>query len=472
MLKRFSTNHALLCMILDGLMVMLALRLAYLVRPSMSSISDLIRDLTSPREIKLYVYFLLAVVWMAIFLLRNQYDPEKNLRVVDEVYGVIGSAAFSGVVIAGTLYLSDREMSRVLFLAFFVFSTTFCVSHRLLYRLVFRISRKKAVQERRVLIVGAGPVGRQIKERIELYKNLGYSVVGFVDDNSKLHDKFPGKILGTVQQVQQVVSTNKIDNVIIALPRSAYEKTTRLVVELHSKPVRLWVIPDYFHQALSQAKILDFAGFPLIDLRAPALSHFQRMVKRIFDLFVTIPLLIILSPLFLIVALLIAADSPGPIFYKSKRIKENGEIFGMIKFRTMKVDADKDLQQVMKVDESGVLTYKRPDDPRITKIGRVLRKYSLDELPQFINVLTGDMSLIGPRPELPELVDRYEPWQRKRFSVPQGISGWWQVNGRSDKPMHLNTEDDLYYIQNYSLGLDIQILLKTILVVIRGKGAF
>jgi lipopolysaccharide/colanic/teichoic acid biosynthesis glycosyltransferase len=153
-------------------------------------------------------------------------------------------------------------------------------------------------------------------------------------------------------------------------------------------------------------------------------------------------------------------------------MKENGEEFGMIKFRTMQVNADKQLQQIMQKDKDGNLVHKRPDDPRVTKIGKFLRKTSLDELPPLINIIKGDMSLIGPRPELPEMVSLYEPWQHKRFTVPQGVTGWWQVNGRSDKPMHLNTQDDLYYIQHYSIWLDLQILLKTILVVIRGKGAF
>jgi lipopolysaccharide/colanic/teichoic acid biosynthesis glycosyltransferase len=144
----------------------------------------------------------------------------------------------------------------------------------------------------------------------------------------------------------------------------------------------------------------------------------------------------------------------------------------MFKFRTMVADAENLRHTVETTDSEGQLIHKSDRDPRVTRVGRILRKTSMDELPQLLNILRGEMSLVGPRPELPYLVERYEPWQRKRFAVPQGITGWWQVNGRSDKPMHLNTEDDLYYVQNYSLLLDIQILFKTILVVLRGKGAF
>ena len=173
-----------------------------------------------------------------------------------------------------------------------------------------------------------------------------------------------------------------------------------------------------------------------------------------------------------LIAVLIKLDSPGPVFFKQERVGENGEIFVMYKFRTMSEDAEQRQAEVLSENEAGKIIHKMQDDPRLTHVGRVLRRYSLDELPQLVNVLKGEMSLVGPRPEMPWLVDRYDSWQRKRFAVPQGITGWWQINGRSDKPMHLNTEDDLYYVYNYSLWLDMQILLRTPLAVIRGKGAF
>ncbi|MCJ7432835.1 MAG: sugar transferase, partial [Anaerolineales bacterium] len=147
-------------------------------------------------------------------------------------------------------------------------------------------------------------------------------------------------------------------------------------------------------------------------------------------------------------------------------------VFKMYKFRTMLKGAEKMQAQVSQTDDSGNLIHKHKDDPRVTRVGRILRRYSLDELPQFFNVLRGTMSLVGPRPEMPSLVKNYQPWQRKRFSIPQGMTGWWQIHGRSDKPMHLHTEDDLYYIQNYSIWLDIEILIKTGWVVLRGKGAY
>ena len=172
------------------------------------------------------------------------------------------------------------------------------------------------------------------------------------------------------------------------------------------------------------------------------------------------------------ISLAIWLDDPGPVIFGQSRMGENGRVFKMYKFRTMHPGAENLLHKFEKLDDQGRLVHKSGNDPRVTRVGRFLRRASLDELPQLYNIIKGEMSLVGPRPELPELVNRYEPWQRQRFAAPQGMTGWWQINGRSDRPMHLHTEDDLYYIQHYSLPLDLFILLKTIVVVIQGKGAF
>jgi lipopolysaccharide/colanic/teichoic acid biosynthesis glycosyltransferase len=173
-----------------------------------------------------------------------------------------------------------------------------------------------------------------------------------------------------------------------------------------------------------------------------------------------------------LIVLAIVADSGRPALIRQQRVGENGRLFEMLKFRSMIVNVEASQPASPEKASGDAIVHKQPDDPRVTRLGRILRRFSLDELPQLFNVLVGDMSLVGPRPELPWLVDSYEPWQRKRFAVPQGITGWWQINGRSDRPMHLNTEDDLYYVYNYSLLLDILILIRTPLVVLRGEGAF
>jgi exopolysaccharide biosynthesis polyprenyl glycosylphosphotransferase len=232
------------------------------------------------------------------------------------------------------------------------------------------------------------------------------------------------------------------------------------------------VIPDYFSLALHKAKIDEIAGIPMLDLRAPALTDFQRLVKRVFDLIISLITLILILPVLGLIALAIHLDSRGTILYRQERVGENGRIFNMLKFRTMVSNADQLIHLAEWTDDHGNIIHKRSDDPRITRVGKFLRRFSLDELPQLINILKGEMSIVGPRPELPSLVEKYQPWQRTRFAVPQGLTGWWQINGRSDKPMHLNTEDDIFYVQNYSILLDLQIMLKTIWVVLKGQGAY
>jgi exopolysaccharide biosynthesis polyprenyl glycosylphosphotransferase len=210
----------------------------------------------------------------------------------------------------------------------------------------------------------------------------------------------------------------------------------------------------------------------IVPLHASALSRRQRLVKRIFDLGVTLLTLPVSLVIMGAIAVAIRLEGPGPILFRQNRVGERGEIFELLKFRTMILHAEEFRHLVEHYDDSGNLIHKSEHDPRVTRVGHYLRKTSLDELPQLFNVLQGKMSIVGPRPELPYLVDRYEPWQRKRFSVPPGLTCWWQVNGRSNRPMHLHTEDDLYYVENYSFSLDLKILFKTVAVVLRGKGAY
>jgi len=469
--KRFSIDFVIFSIFLDACLVGIALKIAYLIRPQMSILSSFINDLPTPPALPIYLYIVFPVIWVLVFLFFSVYDSNKNFRVTDELSSIFWSSLLASTVIAGLLFLSYREVSRILFLTFIVISIFLLTFYRLFFRVLYRNGLKGSVKARRILIAGAGQVGLQMEKKVNDFKNLGLEIVGYVDDNPKLlKSKLP--ILGTLSDTFFLVKQYQIDDVILALPRSAYEKANKLVGELHALPVRIWVIPDYFALALNRAVILEFAGLPMIDLRAPAINDYQRLGKRIFDLAIAVPAVILLSPFFLIISIWIRLDSRGPAFYTSDRIGENGKTFRMVKFRSMVTGAEKRLHEVARYDEKGNLIHKTPNDSRITHAGKFLRRTSMDELPQLFNVLKGDMSLVGPRPELPQLVEKYEPWQRKRFAVPQGMTGWWQVNGRSDKPMHLHTDEDLYYIQHYSIWLDLQILLKTVWVVLRRKGAY
>ncbi len=471
MIKRFSNNYAIFSILLDWLCITLALYIAILIRPYLGILGAWVRDYTVRPSLNIYLYFIFPLVWIGIFIMNRVYDPEKFLSLSEEMGAVLLNSIYAGIALSGLVYLSERGLSRILFITFLLISITLLVIHRFLYRIFIKDRTQGKGVLNRILIAGAGPVGIEFARKISLMKDIDYQIIGYLDDNINLNIS-GARIYGTLDNVKEVVNKYRINNIIIALPSRAHERITDFVSQVHTLPVRLWIIPDYFHLTLSQAKVTEFAGMPLIDLRSPALTYYQRLIKRVFDLLLCVLMLIVLTPVFLLIMLIIAIGSPGPVFYISERVKENGELFKMIKFRTMHINADQLLDQVAIKDKKGNTIYKRPDDPRLTRVGGFLRKTSLDELPQLINVLIGDMSLVGPRPELPQFVDRYELWQRKRFTIPQGMTGWWQVNGRSDKPMHLNTEDDIYYIQNYSIWLDLKIEAKTILVVLRAKGAY
>jgi exopolysaccharide biosynthesis polyprenyl glycosylphosphotransferase len=416
------------------------------------------------------VYLLVGLIWAGVFLILGVYDTARHHRVVDELQTVTVSVGLAGLVFAGALYFSFREISRLQALLFITLDWSLLLGFRLVARALLRLFRP-AVGARRVLVVGAGPVGQDAAGMIQQYAWAGLELVGFLDDKVPESPQDP-PILGRLEQAVQVVESQRVDEVVVALPLRAHRRLVETVLALQRTRASVRVVPDFFDLAFVRASLEDFGGMPLIGLREPALDPFQRAVKRALDLMLACVALLISLPIMALVALGIKLDSPGPVLFKQQRVGENGRLFWMYKFRSMVEDADAHVGDVIKTNEDGALLYKRQDDPRVTRIGRIIRRLSLDELPQFFNVLKGEMSLVGPRPELPWLVEEYEDWQCKRFAVPQGITGWWQVNGRSDKPMHLHTEEDLYYIQHYSLLLDLQILWRTLGAVLRSRGAY
>ncbi len=467
MLRRFSTNFALLSIFLDGLSVVLSLQVAALIRPWMNQFK-VFDKVPLPFQVPVELFLIFPIIWLLIFISLSIYDGKKFLRVVDEFSAVSLAVFIASISSAGILYLSFREVSRALFVVFVILSYVLLISWRLVIRMYFRRQKTTPEGKRRVLIIGAGTLGQRILTQIKSSYTVNLEFIGFVDDG--LPD-VPG-CMGGKTEIIDIVKKERISDVIIALPYSAYPDMAAIVQSLDKEPVRLWVALGFFDLALYRTGIEDFAGIPMLDLRASAIDDYQRMIKRIFDIVLSTVGLILISPLLIMITLAIVLDDGRPILFRQKRVGENGSIFSMLKFRTMVKNAEELKNLVEKVDADGNLIHKTRHDPRITRVGRVLRRFSLDELPQLINILNGTMSLVGPRPEMPYLVDRYQPWQRKRFAVPPGLTGWWQVNGRSDRPMHLHTEDDLYYIQNYSIWLDIQILVRTVWVVLIGRGSY
>ena len=420
-------------------------------------------------------YLLITFSWLISLMFSGAYDPQRALRWFNEVSRIIMAGLLATVVAAGALYFTFRDVSRLQFFYIFVVTLGSLLAHRAALRLIYRlVGKTRPGSLARVLIAGAGDLGQRVAHVILDHSRWGFNLVGFLDDDdAKQGTTYNGaKVLGRIFEVKKYVTERQVDEVWIALPVWAFDRLNLILTELEKLPVRIKVVPDYFSLAMVQAKAEILGGIPIIGLREPVIEGLPRMVKRGFDVVIGSLLLLLAIPPMLVIAIAIRLDSSGPLIFRQERVGENGRLFGMYKFRTMVADAEEQQELVnIQIEEDEIL-HKRPDDPRVTKVGHFLRRYSLDELPQLMNVLRGDMSLVGPRPEMPWLVERYESWQRKRFAVPQGITGWWQINGRSDKPMHLNPEDDLYYVYHYSLWLDIQILLKTPFAVIRGVGAF
>ena len=472
MLRQISRNLTLFLFASDLLLTMLALRLAKILR------LHLPYGLATTEEylkFPLNVYIAVAVVWATVFVVIPVYDPKRTYRAIDQFQLTAMAVGVATLVFAGVAYFFFRELSRVLFLYFFLLDLFFLMGLRGVVRGVFRVANPGWPAPRtNVLILGAGQVGKRLALMLKDYAWYGVKVIGFLDDNPARAREVTGlaPYLGKLDEVTKLVEENRIDDVIFALPLRAHNKLVTLVHELNASPVQVRVVPDLFELSFTRTSIDDFEGIPMVGLRDPVITPFQHLVKRGFDLLVGSITLLLVSPIMALVALAIKFDSPGGIIFSQERVGENGKHFMMYKFRSMEANADERRHEVITYTKTGEVLHKQKNDPRVTRIGKFIRRTSLDELPQLINVLKGDMSLVGPRPEMPWLVDLYEPWQYKRFAVPQGITGWWQVNGRSDKPMHLHIEEDLYYIQNYSLLLDIQILWRTASAVLKRSGAF
>lgn len=469
MLRRFSINFAIFSMFLDFVCVVSSLSLSYTIRPWLNSLS-FIRPIPDTIDWPYALFILFPIFSVGIFSIFSIYDGRKNWRVVDE-FAILSVATFiSSICLAGILYLTYREVSRAAFIVFVFISYVLYLTWRCIARFAFRMQKYLPDSVRRIVIVGAGSLGQSVRKQLE--ETPTNHLVGFVDDEEDQYKQNGLTLLGKVSDLDVVIEKYNISDVIMALPHSMYQMMYSAVNRISEAPVKVWVALGFFDLALYKTGIEDFAGIPMIDLRAPALSEYQRFIKRIFDVVFAILMLIPALPIMAIIALTIVLGSGRPVFFCQKRIGENGRLFDVYKFRTMVKDAENLRDHVERIDGEGNVIHKTGDDPRITRVGRILRRLSLDELPQLVNVLAGTMSIVGPRPELPHLVEKYQSWQRKRFAVPPGITGWWQVNGRSDRIMHLHTEDDLYYINNYSLWLDFLILLRTVWTVILGKGAY
>ncbi len=427
-------------------------------------------DWLTPRE-----YLIVAVVWAFFLRFAKVYDHRRVMRVVDEARALVpGVLIATGALFAAFFILKVEFLSRMLFVYFVLIDLALLVNLRWLLKLAVRRTRLTTANRRRVLIVGAGPVGDRVSQLIIERPWSGYQVVGFVDDRPDLEgEELNGRtVLGTCDDLPDVIARHNVDEVLVALPMRAHDRIRHIVQDLEDLHVHIRLVPDVFSMVRGRAATEDMWGIPLISVRAPLITGFDRIVKRVFDLALATITLIVMAPVMAAVAVAVYLETGLPVIFAQRRVGENGRLFTMYKFRTMLAStgrADDDANRTDDVDGDG---YKPSADPRVTRVGRFLRRTSLDELPQLLNVLKGEMSLVGPRPELPWVVAKYESWQRQRLSVLPGMTGWWQVKGRGQLPLRDNVEYDLHYIQNYSPLLDVTILLRTLWVVARGQGAY
>jgi exopolysaccharide biosynthesis polyprenyl glycosylphosphotransferase len=464
MVQRFSTNFGLIAITLDLASIVGSFQVAYLIylQTAVGGV-DLAKESTNIHP-SLFIFF--PLIWVVTFFFFSVYDGIKTLKVIDEFTFITNGTLLAGAIFTAILYFIDNDLPRSLFVSFLGFSYIFFLSWRVLARIIYRQQQYDRGMETRILIIGAGPVGLNLRKKLKQLDSVAYTFIGFLDDSSQKQKENP-EIIGSIDELEKLTKEHRIDQVFVALPRYANDKLNQIINTLNHTPTKISIIPDFFDMTVHQTKISEFEGMPVLDIKTPALTQSQRLAKRIFDVFFVSLFLLPALPIMGIVALLILIFDGRPILLSQKRVGENGRIIHIYKFRTMK-------EQVTsaEVTSSEPISGKTPDDPRVTKFGKILRRTSLDELPQFFNVLRGTLSLVGPRPELPKLFAQYQPWQRVRLTIPQGITGWWQISGRSDKPLSQNTEYDVYYIENYSIRLDFYIMLKTFWIVVRGKGAY
>jgi exopolysaccharide biosynthesis polyprenyl glycosylphosphotransferase len=391
------------------------------------------------------------------------------------VYRIINATAKSTVVmLAVTFVLQPLEYSRLLLVEAGISAVFLLGMSRAIQSAIVGRLHARGIGVRRAIIVGAGEVGRTVMRTVVARPGLGYHIVGFVDDNPEKGNSNIGRFegLGSINNLPDLIEQRDIDEVIITLPWMYHRKIMGVVRACERKNVSAHIVPDLFQMSLSRVDVDDLGGVPLVGVRDVGFGQRVRTVKRVVDIIGAALALTLGAPCLGLIAAAIRLDSPGPAIFRQTRVGANGKAFEMYKFRSMYEGAEEQLAEIRDLNEVNGPIFKIRDDPRVTRVGRILRRASLDELPQFWNVLRGDMSLVGPRPPLPSEVGQYMEWHKKRLEVRPGMTGLWQVSGRSLVSFDEQCLLDIYYIENWSLWLDFKILVRTIPEVLFGNGAY
>lgn len=454
-------------------MINLAVALAYLLRYRLQWILEVAFD--APYRAYLPFQVLFSIIIPILLWFDGAYADWRGRSWLDHIYRIVNAVTNAIVIVLAIAFVAQPVVySRLLLLEAGLIMVIFMSLGRASAILVLRRLRSQGIGLQRVIIVGAGEVGRRVIRTIVARADLGYEIVGYVDDNPDKGGGSIGRIqgLGSIDNLSQIIDAEDVDEVIVTLPWNVHRRILEILRECARRQVVARIVPDLFQMSLSQVVVSDLGGVPMIGVREVAFSRSALFLKRVMDLIGSIIFLLLGSPLLILIAIAIKLDSQGPVFFRQERVGKDGAYFTIYKFRSMRVGAEKEQEQLQMLNEADGPLFKIRDDPRLTRMGRFLRHTSLDELPQLFNVLKGDMSIVGPRPPIPSEVEQYQPWHKKRLNVSPGMTGLWQVSGRSELTFDEMVLLDLYYIEHWSPWADIAILLRTIPKVLLGDGAY
>ncbi len=460
----------------DILLINVSMLLAYRVRYEL----QWLRDISYHHPLSAYIPFslLFTALMLLAFQIDGVYQYWRRRAWLDQVQSIINAAVQSVVALFAATFFLDifwpLQYSRALFLQAGLIIVVLLSLARLAQKWIENRLYTRGVGVNRVIIVGAGEVGRTVMRTVVARPELGYRIVGFVDDDPKKGETDIGrfKALGSLENLACLIEQEAINEVIVTLPWMYHRKIMGIVRACERYEVDVRIVPDLFQMSLSQVDVGDLGGVPLIGVRKVGFERRARLIKRAVDILGSVILLTLGAPFLALIALAVRLDSPGPVVFRQTRVGTGGKLFEIYKFRSMHEGAEEELEQLREMNEVDGPIFKMRDDPRLTRAGRFLRRTSLDELPQLWNVLRGEMSLVGPRPPIPDEVDDYMEWHKKRLEVHPGMAGLWQVSGRSLLSFDEMVLLDIYYIENWSLWLDFKILLRIIPEVLFGDGAY
>lgn len=419
------------------------------------------------------ITLLTAPVWLLLFWAYGLYEPRQVLGPVNEFKQVFHSV-FAGTAL---LFVADSifrlNLSRAWVLSVFVLGLVAVGGERLVVRKILHFMRRRGGDVTRTIVLGANHEAVTVAKTLQREGWLGYRIVGFVDDNAPIGEELEAghKVLGSTADLKRLIEEERIGHLLVAATAFEAARLNRLFWELQDVDVDLQITSGTIDLMASRMIVQSVAGVPLLYVRRSGMDRAQKVAKRTLDIVGSFFGLLVLSPVLAFIALAIKRDSEGGVFFTQTRCGQEGELFRCWKFRTMVKDAEAKKAELEHLSEGPGLLFKLKEDPRVTKVGRVLRRYSLDELPQLWNVLRGEMSLVGPRPALPSEVEQYDDWVRNRLKVKPGMTGLWQVSGRAETSFSDYVRFDLFYIQNWSLSLDLWILWRTFRAVLSSEGA-